>query len=392
MKPIKQLTEKDYDNIFELSQFAFQYTLSREELEQKKEEAQRHVIWGWMDGEQIAAKVHLIPLSCYINGKRFNMGGISSVATWPEYRRKGMVKDLLHHALIHMKKKGQTISFLHPFSVPFYRKYGWEVVFTNKTYELPIHHFKKKWNGKGNVARVGEEISLLQELYTVYAKRFTGMLMRDTKWWEQRVFRDRWEVAVARNANHQAEGYLIYQAKENKMTIKEFVHLTNNGRKLLLEFIANHDSMAEEVHLTVPENDALSLLLDEPRFKQMIKPYFMVRIVDVLQFLKQYPYRQSAAVTTITLHVYDAFFPENNGMYQLRQTEEGMFVNHVKTVTKADRQHGIHCSVQWLATMFFGYKRPKELWSLGLLDGKLSTIEMLENIIPNQQPFFTDFF
>src|SRR5699024_9372695 len=143
------------------------------------------------------------------------------------------------------------------------------------------------------------------------------MLMRDTKWWEQRAFRDRWEVAVARNANHQSEATLISQAKENKMTIKEFVHLTNNGRKLHLKFIANPDLMAGEVHLTVQENDTLSLLLDEPRFKQLIKPYFMVRIVDVLQFLKQYPYRQSAVVTTITLHVYDAFFPENNGMYQL---------------------------------------------------------------------------
>src|SRR5699024_12432302 len=131
-----------------------------------------------------------------------------------------------------------------------------------------------------NVARVGEEISLLQELYTVYAKRFTGMLMRDTKWWEQRVFRDRWEVAVARNANHQAEGDLIYQAKENKMTIKEFVHLTNNGRKLLLEFIANQDSMAEEVHLTVPENDAMSGLFDERRCKHRIEQDGLVRCGD----------------------------------------------------------------------------------------------------------------
>ncbi|RIE05408.1 GNAT family N-acetyltransferase [Cohnella faecalis] len=31
---------------------------------------------------------------------------------------------LLHHALRKNARSGQTISMLHPFSVPFYRKYG----------------------------------------------------------------------------------------------------------------------------------------------------------------------------------------------------------------------------------------------------------------------------
>src|SRR5690625_1180692 len=124
MTNIKQLTEKDYDQIFSLSQYAFQYELSYEELEKKKAEAKQHKIWGWMEGEEMGAKLHIIPLASYINGKTFNMGGISSVATWPEYRRKGLVKKLLSHALHDMKKNEQHLSLLHPFSFPFYHKYG----------------------------------------------------------------------------------------------------------------------------------------------------------------------------------------------------------------------------------------------------------------------------
>src|SRR5690625_7337892 len=123
MTNIKQLTEKDYDQIFALSQYAFQYELTQEELEEKQTEAKQHKIWGWMEGEELAAKLHIIPLTSYIDGKSINMGGISSVATWPEYRRKGMVKELLRHALQDMKENEQHISFLHPFSFSCYQHY-----------------------------------------------------------------------------------------------------------------------------------------------------------------------------------------------------------------------------------------------------------------------------
>src|SRR5699024_9273156 len=118
MTEIKQLTEADYKDIFALSQFAFQYELTEAELRAKEAEARRHIIWGIMQEDQLAAKMHVIPLSSYIHGKEFKMGGISSVATWPEYRRQGKVKDLLYHGLQQMKQDGQTISFLHPFSMP----------------------------------------------------------------------------------------------------------------------------------------------------------------------------------------------------------------------------------------------------------------------------------
>src|SRR5699024_2098022 len=138
MDNIKKLSTSDYMEIFELSQFAFQYKLDDEAMKIKKQEADRHTIWGYMDDGSIAAKLHLIPLTIMINGKPFKMGGISSVATWPEYRRQGMAKKLLFHALNHMKAAGQTITFLHPFSFGFYRQYGFEHTFNLKHYTIPV--------------------------------------------------------------------------------------------------------------------------------------------------------------------------------------------------------------------------------------------------------------
>lgn len=385
---IKRLSAENYDEVFSLSQFAFQYELTEEEINKKKEEASRHSIWGWMDEDRLAAKIHIIPLTSYVNGKLFEMGGIASVATWPEYRRQGIIKSLLFHALQEMKKSGQTISFLSPFSIPFYRKYGWELAFADKEYDIPIGHFKHDWKAQGYVRRTKRDIPLLHDIYTIYAKGLTGMLTRDEKWWKQRVLADpSLHISVAYNETGEAEGYLIYKVKENIFTVREMAYTTLNGWKLLLQFIANHDSMAKKVKMIVPENDQLALLLADPEFDQKIKPYFMARIVDVFAFLKQYPFRESGHKPALVIHVDDDFLSENSGSYELVEDESGVEITKV-----SQERSGIKCTVQLLTSMLLGYKRPLELYDAGLIQGKLKEVEQLEQLIPVQQTFISDFY
>src|SRR5699024_5796153 len=341
-----------------------------------------------MENNQLVAKLHLLPLSCYINREPFEMGGVSSVATWPEYRRQGAVKELLHHALHHMRQHGQTLSFLHPFSFAFYRKYGWEYTFSEKAYTIPITVLKRHWKASGYVRRIEDDIAALHKVYTEYAKKFNGTLVRDEKWWKQRVLRESWHKAAAYDDEGKAEGYILYNVKEEKVNVHEFAFATLNAQKLLLQFIANHDSMAETVEITVPENDDLPLLVDEPRFEQKISPYFMARIVDVFAFLKAYPFKKGTS-RPVTLHVTDAFLPENDRDYQLSQTGTGTNVTCVQSDIGGE---GIQCSVQQLTSALMGYKRPVELYAADLIQGKPEQIERLENFIPDRQTFFPDFY
>ncbi|WP_087975098.1 GNAT family N-acetyltransferase [Oceanobacillus rekensis] len=390
MDHIKRLSATDYDEIFTLSQFAFQYKLSEDDLIKKEEEANRHIIWGWMEGEKVAAKLHMIPLSININGKSFEMGGISSVSTWPEYRRNGMVKQLLAHALQHMRKNGQIVSYLHPFSVPFYRKFGWEIAFNKKRYTIPMDKLKRKWDAIGYVRRIDADNKLIHQIYSEVALNFNGMLTRDAKWWEQRVLTNNEMVAVCYNMNNEADGYIIYRVKDNILQVDELAYKSLNGWKLLLEFIANHDSMAMEVNMTVSENDNLPLLLDEPRFKQEITPYFMARIVDVPAFLSEYPYEKGSEDVSLAILVHDDFLPDNSGSYVIKQTNGVTEVfSQEKTV---DEENVIHCTVQQLTAFMFGYKRPLELSLTGLIQGDDEAIEQLESLIPIRQTFFADFF
>ncbi|WP_068677053.1 enhanced intracellular survival protein Eis [Oceanobacillus sp. Castelsardo] len=392
MNKIVKLNDSDYDEIFSLSQFAFQYELTEEELQKKKEEAERHMIWGIKDQEKVSAKLHLIPLTVNINGASVEMGGISSVATWPEYRRKGMVKDLLFHALQKMRENGQLVSYLHPFSVPFYRKYGWEMAFAKMKYEIPMENIKKNWDGSGYVKRAESDISIFNTVYHTYMDQFNGSLIRDEKWWEQRVWKHKPLKVVAYNNEHKPDGYLIFSVKDRIFKVDELAYCSLNGLKILLQFMANHDSMADQIHIDVPESDNLPVLLDEPRFGQKVSPYFMARIVDVNSFLKQYVSQLQLKGVSLQLHVQDDFIPDNSGTYYLKEVNGKMDVTQEKGIKENKGNIGISCNIQQLTTMFFGYKRPMELYNLGLVDGNERDLHTLEGLIPSKQTYFPDFF
>jgi predicted acetyltransferase len=383
---IKQLNlAHDYHDIFTLSQFAFQYKLSEEDLAKKRQEAEQHTIWGVMVEEKLAAKLHLIPLTVTIHGKPFEMGGISSVATWPEFRRNGMVKDLLAHALQHMKENGQLISYLHPFSVPFYRKYGWEITFNEKLYKIPFDKLKQNWNVDGYVRRIKPDIDLLNTVYRNYAKNYTGPILRDEKWWKQRVLKEDVHIAMAFHETGQPEGYIVFEVKDKLFTVIEIAYQSLKGLKLLMQFIGKHDSMAENAELVVPENDNIPLLLREPRFETKVDPYFMARVVDVQKFLEQYPFVSSTSNDTISIYVEDEFLPDNTGTYCLHQG--GKVVTY-----ESKKEAGVVCTIQQFTVMFLGYKRPLDLYHLGLIQGDIQAINELEQLIPRQQTYFPDFF
>lgn len=120
-----------------LVQFAFQQRLTSDQLEQRKKTFRPEQQWGFFDEQgKLLSVLGLLPLEAWFQGKKLALGGIGGVATWPEARRQGCVGRLLSHALETMRKNGQSVSMLHPFSFPFYKKYGYEQTIDRKKYTI----------------------------------------------------------------------------------------------------------------------------------------------------------------------------------------------------------------------------------------------------------------
>jgi len=381
-----QLKEDKFREALRLSEYAFQYKVDEERLQQQLTKMKEsHEIYGIMEGKDLAAKLHLIPFHIYIGKEKFKMGGVAGVATYPEYRRSGYVKELLQHSLQRMKKDGFTVSMLHPFAVTFYRKYGWELCANLLVCHLTKSDLVMKKQVNGTVKRFNKENhpEEVEKLYETFAERFSGMLVRNEKWWLQAVYEDL-TLAIYYDENKTAAGYMLYKIENYKMTVDEFVPLHNEARNGLWNFICQHDSMIKELEMTVSENEQLLYTLQEPRVKTEIKPYFMGRIVDVEQFLKQYELNWNNVQQEVILHITDSFAPWNNVSVRL--------ANYEIAIIEKPMDKGINLDINALSTILLGYKRPLELNELELISGSEEEIRAFENVVPVRKSFIYDFF
>ncbi|WP_001100958.1 GNAT family N-acetyltransferase [Bacillus cereus] len=381
-----RLKEDKFREALRLSEYAFQYKVDEDRLQQQiTKMKESHEVYGIMEGENLAAKLHLIPFHIYIGKEKFKMGGVAGVATYPEYRRSGYVKELLQHSLQTMKKDGYTVSMLHPFAVSFYRKYGWELCSNLLVCHMTKSDLVMKKQVNGTVKRFNKEShpEEVEKLYETFAERFSGMLVRNEKWWLQAVYDDL-TLAIYYDKNQTAAGYMLYKIENYKMTVDEFVPLHNEARKGLWNFICQHDSMIKELEMTVSENEQLLYTLQEPRVKTEIKPYFMGRIVDVEQFLKQYELNWNNVQQEVILHITDSFAQWNNITVRI--------ANHEITIIEEPIDKGIKLDINALSTILFGYKRPLELNELELISGSEEEIRAFENVVPVRKPFIYDFF
>ena len=396
---IRQLTMDDYEGRAALSQFAFQMTWTEEQTAARKDKFKPEQDWGAFDEKgALMSALLLLPLEAWVQGRKLAMGGVAGVATWPEARRQGCVSRLLSHALGTMREQGQSLSKLHPFSFPFYRKFGYELTIERKKYTLDAKHLPPRGEVPGRVVRMSRpDIGVLDAIYSAYAARYSGNLVRTPEWWESRILTQEGSIlAVYYNESDIPEGYFYYKAKERTLTVHEMAATTETARRALWSYAANHDSMVDEMTLLVPMDDELPFLLSDPRFKQEIVPYFMSRIVDAEAFAKLYAWEKGTNTESVLLRLEDRHAPWNDGTFRLSWSEEGEgTLERLDAGSGRDSEYdneAIVCDIQTLTAMLLGGRKPTWLASVGRLAGPAESLRLLESRIPDRTPFLMDFF
>ncbi|QAY67405.1 GNAT family N-acetyltransferase [Paenibacillus protaetiae] len=403
---IQKLGSETYGERSKLSQFAFQYRLSDEQLE-KRRQAEAELpsdIWGVYVNGQLAAQLTIFQLQTYIGGKPFDMGGIAGVSTWPEYRRQGFVNKLLRKALLEMRSAGQSVSMLHPFAFAFYRKFGWETYIEYKQYTLKTDQLPRRFSYSGRIERIDGQIDVLSRIYDRFAAQYNGTLVRSASWWQQRVLKKEEQAAVYYDAGGEPCGYILYGVKEKKMTISEWVACDEDAYSALWSYVGQHDSMIDSVSVNMPADDLLAYRLDNPRIQQEIVPYFMARIVDAAAFVGKYAFQEGAGETVITLSLKDEHAPWNNGSFKLVIAENGaaeftpVLVETPETTRAQKQTDAPECTIETnigtLTALLLGYRSWDELCRLGRITGSVTDGKALEfaSRIPAGKTYLADFF
>lgn len=306
---IKEVGLKYIDQYNNLLRYVFQVT-SRdleesgyedgELIRSKRPVLQQAEVFGWFTpDDQLVSQICIYPCTVNIHGKLFKMGGVTGVGTYPEYANMGLMSDLIRLAMEKMRGNGQYISYLYPYSIPYYRRKGWEILSDHMTFKITDMQMPKAVDVPGHAKRLEVNHPDVKAVYDRYARVNHGALIRDKFEWAEYW---RWEnedertAAVYYDVNEQPQGYMFYWIEEDVFHIKEMNYLTQEARKGLWNFIAAHFSMIDLIKGEVYKNEPLAFLLDDSQITETIEPYIMARIVDVHAFLENYPYADRKSV------------------------------------------------------------------------------------------------
>ena len=361
----------------------------KEIIRAKSPTLQKADVWGWFDGDKLISQVAVYPMKVRIFNRTYDMGGLTGVGTYPEYANQGLMHKLLDQALKNMKNNNQTISYLFPYSIPYYRRKGWEIISDKITFEINDYQLPKRKQVHGEVVRVDVESKEVKDAYTRFATQTHGALLRDDLAWNEYLLWDSDDLmaAVYYNEHNMPDGYVLYWIKEEIFHIKDMIFINEEARSGLWNFISAHFSMITKVIGNTYTDEPLAFLLEDADIKESISPYFMARIVDLKQFIAQYPFKPDTLEREWIFTMDDPLLDCNQGTFKLTISKDGKGKIVRLTTKTTDR-----IDIQTMTTMLLGYKRPAYLHKIGRLVCNGETLDMLEDAIEQQTPYFSDYF
>ncbi|MDD2954864.1 MAG: GNAT family N-acetyltransferase [Oscillospiraceae bacterium] len=396
---IKPLEMEHLAQFNDLLRYAFQVTnqelseigWEEDEIRQAKSPVLKKAdVLGWFDGDKLASQIAVYPMKVNVHGKIYSMGGVTGVATYPEYAAMGLMHDLMMQALEDMRRRGQSISFLYPYSIPFYRKKGWEIVSDKMTFTIKDTQLPKRVEVPGMVERVPQDHEDFKKLYSEFSAQRHGALQRDDLAWEEYW---RWDVddmivAIYYDGEHRPTGYVVYLLENDTFKIKEIVYLNQEARHGIWNYISAHFSMVDSVKGDNFTGEAMAFLLEDSEIKETICPYIMARIVDVERFLRDFPFAAAPAGKKIHLKLTDPMAAWNQDDFSIAWNEDGEAVC-TRGSTEGEE---VRIDIQTLTTMLMSYRRPSYLARIERLHAAPRTVKLLEQVIPSEQPYFSDYF
>ena len=395
---MRYLEPKDLDQYNALLRYTFQVTEEEltatgwkdEEIKQSKFPViERADVLGCFDGDNLISQFAVYPLKMNIYGTVFQVGFVTSVCTYPEYTGQGIMKKLMKKSLTRMRENNKSFALLYPYSIPYYRRKGWELISDKISYEIKDYQLPKNRQVSGDVRRVKTDSVELKKTYDRYAAHTHGAIIRDELAWNEYWLWDSDDImaAIYYNEKDEPDGYIIYWIENEIFHIKDMIFNDEEARTGLWNFVSAHFSMIDQVEGDTYTDEPLAFLLEDASIKEVISPYYMGRIVDFPQFIAQYPFKPDITDREWKFTLTDPIMECNQGTFMLEIYRDG----HGE-VTRITEKCEDTISIQTMTTMLMGYKRPDYLAKIGRLHASGAVIDMLEDAIEQQVPYISDYF
>lgn len=394
---IRRMTPDDVEQYNDLLRYAFQvtektlldYGWENDDIRRSKFPIlSKASVLGWFDDERLASQFAVFPLQMNVHGNIQSIGFITSVATYPEYSGQGLMSALMKRSLAEMREKGQSLALLYPYSIPLYRRRGFEIVSDKMSFLIMDSQLPKHVTAPGHVRRVRYNHPDLLNLHERFARRRHGCILRNDLAWEEYW---RWDVedittAIYYGPDEKPHGYMVYVIREDMMHIKEMIYLDMEAWKGLWKFIGAHESMVDSVRGDNYSSEPVAFWLEDSDIKETIRPYIMGRIVDVGRFMEQYRFTAIKRDESLSFRIEDPFLEWNNTEFTVRFSRSGE-----TGIVPGVEGRVVELDIGALTTILLGYKRPSYLCRLERIAMEPDALHLLESVVSADRPYISDY-
>lgn len=269
---------------------------------------------------------------CRFDGSEMLVGGIGGVATLPGYRRNGVIRTCMDFALRDMYEQGYAFSFLYPFSMQYYRKFGFEASNVIHKWTIPFPQLPRR-KIEGSVAQIfpGDRLEPLLSVYQKFYEEYNFSAIRE-KYSERLEKEDMLKqsryVFLYRDAAGVAKGFFIYHknARADGVVMdcetrfeapNDFLFLDAGAFTEMLSFIKSaFGSYYDKIQFTLPACIPLTLLVGENNEAKCERfSGGMSRVIHVKKALEMCRCKGSGQ---FRIGIKDGMIPENNGVWEFR--------------------------------------------------------------------------
>ena len=355
-------------------------------------------------GNRLAATYATLPLTTRANGKAAAMGGVTTVATAPEYRRRGLLREITSRAFAVQHEAGQSVAALWASQSAIYQRYGYSSATIQTGYRIDTADLNllSRASEAMSVSR-GSLADLMPDIKAVYRSFIAPRslyLHRSGPLWQSNVLNDSGsnqpiQTAVCRDAAGQPRGYVVYTLQDGKVNhrarnqlleIRDLVAEDADAYLAIWEFLAKHDLVGAISWQRAPLDDPLPELLAEPRLLHS-QPHegLWLRLVDVSAAFAQRGYCLDGETSFSVAP--DTLTPWNDGSYRLTVSDGSAQVTRISTPTdfSIDRKH--------LASVWCGRHRLSTLANWGMVSGDPAAIRRADTLLATEyQPHCPDHF
>ncbi len=288
--------------------------------------------FGAFAGDVLVGATMSFPSSLALpGGSAPPMAAVTGVGVRADYRRRGILTELMRLQLMSAAAAGEVFATLHASEGAIYERFGYGLATLCRTIKVNARRARLRpglpRGGEVRLLDADEALSLLPKVYDQIVGHRPGMIGRPPGWWrmvyERRLRTDDIVLIAAHTGPDGIDGFITYTPQPDDRGAMPGEDATLR----ILDLQASDPTAANDLWRFVIGIDLVDKViayvrpLDEPVAAMMVDRYVVaselddelwVRIVDVPAALAA---REYGDAEPVVVEVRDSFLPNNSGRY-----------------------------------------------------------------------------